>query len=234
MYSFLNTKYKINDFRRIRFNGNNDENEEKKDDEKKIPLLTSVNVNKFHDESIDFLSKELQRAKEDNKDVIILTHHAPTDYKTIYPEADPKTNPIGYGMNYASMEQYFKKPLVAWFSGHTHSNCDYFVKSNDKKEKDHLIRIASNQQGYIVGYNKNNAPKDYSNNKIFVFPSNHKLNENVPQIEFNEFKKYLIDKSTLIPNGSFFTKSPLLDNDDNSKETTQHVTGGKCDNCKIL
>ena len=225
-------EYRINDFRRIKFKEQNNENENEEKKEQKIPLLTSINVNSFHKESVDFISRELKRAKEDNKDVIILSHHAPTDYDTIYPESNHEENPVGYGMNYSSMEYLFQKPLIGWFSGHTHYNCNYFVKTNDK----HLIRIASNQQGYIVGYNKNNAPKDYSVSNKIVFPSDHELNEKVKIIEFDEFKKSLVDKNTLIPDGSFFAKQTLPSSSTNDAGTRNNNVqeNERCTNCQIL
>eukprot|EP01083_Nonionella_stella_P074804 203027_1 len=191
-------EYKINDFRRIQFN---DDNKEEK--ESKIPLLTSINVNRFHDEAVQFLQAELNRAMEDDKQAIILTHHAPTNYKSVHPATDHETNPLGYGMNYASMEYLFKPPLLGWFFGHTHCCCDFILKHLKSKDEDWTVRIAANQQGYIMGYGKEYAPKEYSNEKVIVFPNGHEQNENVPVIEFKDVEKHLVDKNQLIPDPSF-------------------------------
>ena len=190
-------EYRINDFRRIRFK--DPSNEEKTD---KTPLLTSVNVNQLHRDAVDFLEREMERARKDEQKVIILSHHAPTNYNSIHPETDYKSDALAYGMNYASMEYLFKAPLIGWFFGHTHFNLDMLLRCKDNK--DWTVRIASNQQGYIMGYHKDKAPKDYSNEKVIVFPNEDERNKNVKVVKFDEFSKLLVDKSSLVPDASFF------------------------------
>ena len=170
---------------------------------------------------------ELQKAETDGKQVIILTHHAPTNFRSIHPDNDHIESPLAYGMNYASMESLLKKPLIGWFFGHTHHNTDFLLRSDE--DRDWTVRIAANQQGYIMGYHKNKAPKDYADQKVIVFPNNHELNEDVEIVEFKEFRKYLVDKETLVPKGQIFKNIEASMKDDTEENDA------RCDSmCKIL
>ena len=130
-------------------------------------------------------------------------------------------------MNYASMQHLFKKPLVGWFFGHTHFNTDFLLQSEG--DEDWTVRIAANQQGYIMGYHKDNAPKDYVDQKVIVFPNEHEVNKDVEVVEFKEFQKCLVDKENLVPNGEIFGNIADSMKDDDDQEDK------RCDSfCRIL
>ena len=65
----LQYEYKINDFRRIKLRSSREEEKEK------LTLLTSPDVNRFHREAVESLYREIKRAEQDDKELIVLTHH---------------------------------------------------------------------------------------------------------------------------------------------------------------
>ena len=137
-------------------------------------------------------------------------------------------------MNYESLEALMAPPLVAWLFGHTHFNADFCVQRSEGV----TVRVASNQQGYIMGYRKDKAPRDYSPRKVIVFPNAHAENRNVECVPWDEFRKACIDKSQLAtpdifgsnPNDVLPSNSPsTLDS-----ASAQAHNGGRGSFCQIL
>ena len=94
-------------------------------------------TNRMHAADVDWLRKEIERAAEDGKKVIILTHHAPTGHDTM--EEDVRGTQLER-MEYTNLEALFQpEHVVAWAFGHTHYNSDQVL---------HGCRVVSNQFGY--------------------------------------------------------------------------------------
>jgi len=125
--------------------------------------LTVTDTERIHKEHVSWLMNEIEKIQNENdkcqttesrKQLVILTHHAPTDYQCIDPAV---TNEVSVQMNFCHLEHLFQYPVSAWFFGHTHYNMECVVESlletDKKKEKEkekvwHTI-LASNQQGYL-------------------------------------------------------------------------------------
>lgn len=182
-------------------------------------------MNGFHDASILWLKSELKKAKADGKQVIVLTHHAPTN---VYCVSDiAKENKIGFSMNFSSLEYFFRESvIIGWFFGHTHYNCDFFVQKN--RNSNDLIRIATNQMGYLPM--KRMAP-DYVDCKCIIFPNDDIRNDDVPVLTFAELKKKMVDKNDFQPKNYFDSK--IVDSNAATKRYMNRKCGlcSKC-NCK--
>ena len=106
-----------------------------------IPKMTLEMYDMLHNNSVYWLNKVINEAVQP---LIILTHHAPLTEGTSHPKyTDTNTN-SAFGTDLSAM---FKKPVVAWFFGHTHFACDFSYNG---------IKIISNPVGYPKeesGYN---------------------------------------------------------------------------------
>mmetsp|Transcript_18287 Transcript_18287/g.22470 ORF Transcript_18287/g.22470 Transcript_18287/m.22470 type:complete len:300 (-) Transcript_18287:108-1007(-) len=178
----------VNDFQRIKYSdkGITDikadiDSDSDSDTNDNNDYITPKLVNKLHEKDVKWLNIELNKAKNDKKNVIILTHHAPSDFACV-DNAFIKY-PIAYSTNYESMEYLFNKPVIGWFFGHTHRNTDIMVSNNNW-----LCRIASNQQGYIY----KQKSKYYMSSKVIHFPNNIDTSKNI--VKFNK---------TIDPHNSF-------------------------------
>ena len=101
---------------------------------KQMILKRALNVNDvnlLHEDHLKWIKKEIASAKRDKKKLIILTHHAPTSYKCIAPIE--RSEDVSFLMNFSSLEPMFKYPVIGWFFGHTHKNCDFCVISEKGK-----------------------------------------------------------------------------------------------------
>lgn len=98
----------------------------------------------WHQRDIDWIRVTLENVKEEGRNAVVLTHHAPLmEMLGTYQSGRLHSA-------YASdLQNLFKPPLLAWASGHVHSNCD--IEYNG-------IRSVSNTLGYPkedTGYKKN-------------------------------------------------------------------------------
>lgn len=99
--------------------------------------LTVEKTNEFHVEFCDFLERELKRALEDEKPVIVFTHHAPVWDKRVIGEKY-----WGHPCNEAymvDMTKYMSIDMQLWAFGHTHHATDFEIGHT---------RIYSNPKGY--------------------------------------------------------------------------------------
>jgi len=126
----------MSDFHVIKFNGHH---------------FSSVQFNKFHEESMVFLNQELSRTSDDK--IVVVTHHVPTfmNYPIKYK---------GDILNEAFAVELFdliedKKPDF-WIYGHTHGNSADF--------KIGKTQLLSNQLGYV----KYNEHQLFKTEKIFT------------------------------------------------------------------
>lgn len=92
-----------------------------------------------HIESKGLLTKFLERAKERPEDVVIITHHAPSE-KSIHPKYKNDTMINSY--YFSDLEEYIKSypSIRAWVHGHVHSTFDYMIGDT---------RILTNPKGYL-------------------------------------------------------------------------------------
>lgn len=94
------------------------------------------NNNHEHFKDVKFIKNEIQRALEDNKKLLIITHHAPII------NGASRNEHIGSPLSSAfctDLKKLFIKPVITWVFGHTHHSCNLII--ND-------IPLLSNQRGY--------------------------------------------------------------------------------------
>eukprot|EP01084_Bolivina_argentea_P211482 359748_1 len=174
-----------------------------------IKPLTVNDTNNIYDKHMQFILKQCENAKLNNKKIIMLTHHSPTDYKCIDPNY---FNRMSYLMNFTNIEHLLQPPIIAWFFGHTHFNMDLLVKCNLKQMKDTendiemdndnnnekkenkineindknendiwYVRIATNQQGYL----HRGIADRYILNKVIKFPIEIEKNNDIEVIDYS-------------------------------------------------
>ncbi|KAH3764187.1 ser/Thr protein phosphatase [Pelomyxa schiedti] len=108
-------------------------------------MLQIADTNEWHRQSREWLTQQIEMAKSESKQVVVLTHHAPI----------PDANPMfpGSPLNPAfetDLRSMFAPPVVAWFYGHTHYS---------RTDNVNGILCMSNQVGYPHEGGKFN--KDY-------------------------------------------------------------------------
>lgn len=109
-----------------------------------IKMLNPDIYREWNRKDIKFIEDSIKKLKEENKEIIVLTHHAP----------HKKMGGIYEGNEMSSafvndLEYLFDYPVVCWCSAHVHSNVD--TKINN-------IRSVSNCMGYKnenTGYKEN-------------------------------------------------------------------------------
>lgn len=92
----------------------------------------------LHEEQAEWIKEEVEKAKNENKKVIILTHHAPTSKKSL-PWAVLQDKAAEYD-SCTDMEGLLDEHVKLWGFGHTHYNCDQIINHT---------RVVSNQLGYV-------------------------------------------------------------------------------------
>ena len=101
--------------------------------------LRYTDVLNLHNTHRDYIIQEINKAREENKKVIIVTHHAPS-YRMVLSDmsVDISDHDKCYGTN---LEHLFNDPVVAWISGHTHDSKNIAVNN---------IPSVSNCYGYPI------------------------------------------------------------------------------------
>lgn len=110
---------------------------------KQTPLVVDT-YRQWHQRDVEWLQETLDQVQEQGKQAIVLTHHGPLldmsgQYKGSFLDSAFTTD----------LSHLFKPPLLAWASGHVHSNCD--IEYNG-------VRSVSNALGYpneATGYKEN-------------------------------------------------------------------------------
>lgn len=84
----------------------------------KIEKLTTAYVNKMHKKDLNWIKKQVEQANKNGQDVIILTHHAPSQ-KMEHDNPKKRRLPCGYSTN---LDDFItQNPNIKyWLSGHTH------------------------------------------------------------------------------------------------------------------
>jgi len=102
----------MNDYRKIKIE------EKGKDGKIKLRNLNPLDTTAIHEQDVEFIKKEIQKAKEEKNDgVVILTHHAPLDDSDIHCPQD-----LEYGIRKAMGTDLnlLGGNILAWLYGHTH------------------------------------------------------------------------------------------------------------------
>jgi Icc-related predicted phosphoesterase len=100
--------------------------------------LSVADTNKWHKEDVAYLTEEIQKAQENNENVVILTHHAPLTENTSAPHFKGSQGNYAFATDLSSM---MKHHVVLWLFGHTHY-------SSEQIEPNSGTMVASNQMGY--------------------------------------------------------------------------------------
>ena len=90
-----------------------------------------------HLKDVAFIQTETEQAKKSGYELIVMTHHAPSNRNTSRQEH--QNSPI-FSSYSSDCEFLFQKPIVAWVFGHTHHSCQTTF--------DNGIHLYSNQVGY--------------------------------------------------------------------------------------
>lgn len=120
--------FRLNDYKKIKINSENGQGKRK--------LQTSDTVN-FHNQTVQWLKKEIDQAKKNGEFVVILTHHCP-----LWELGCCITSDFGEGIHSAfctDLQELFGPPVLFWLYGHTHWFNDLTIKDT---------RIISNPGGY--------------------------------------------------------------------------------------
>lgn len=100
-------------------------------------LLAVDDTNAFHKRDVAWLQEQIDIAKKANRELVVLTHHAPTPRNTI----DPSDPVELLEMSATDLEDLLGPPIALWGYGHTHWSCDQGLAGT---------RVVSNQHGYCT------------------------------------------------------------------------------------
>lgn len=92
--------------------------------------------NRWYEYEKTFLKNEIQKAKEEKKDVIVVTHHLPS-FQLIHPKYQ-KCSDINH-LFASDCDEMIQSPVKAWFYGHTHTPMEKEMNG---------VKIVSNPIGY--------------------------------------------------------------------------------------
>lgn len=130
-------------------------------DNEKINIATSIadfkrildwsieKHNYNHIQSITYIKYEIEKAKKENKRLIIISHHAPYLINTSHNEHRGSMLTSAFATD---LSKLISSPIVAWCYGHTHYS---------NRQKVNGVLLLSNQKGY--NYEKTNF------NPLFTF-----------------------------------------------------------------
>lgn len=109
-------------------------------DFQRVKDWTIENYNQAHAEDLHWLTSECAaiRAKEPQRRVIVLTHHAPTKIGTSAPKYEDSPFASAFSTELTA-HPVWTAPISIWVYGHTHHNSDQVQNG---------IRVLSNQRGY--------------------------------------------------------------------------------------
>jgi len=92
--------------------------------------------NHKHYKAVQFIKNELQRALDDSKRLVVVTHHAPYTKNTSREEHRGSTLSSAFATDLSGL---IKSPVVSWAYGHTHHSNQQLVNG---------VLLVSNQRGY--------------------------------------------------------------------------------------
>ncbi|UJR17011.1 hypothetical protein I4U23_003909 [Adineta vaga] len=129
----LKTSRCVNDYRHITVV---DETEVSVNNRIVVRRITVNDTNTWHAEQHSWLVEEIEKARENQEHVIIITHHAPSRRDTCS-EEDAEAGVEDAFIN--DHDEDCKDPVRLWIYGHTHRSTDLMINST---------RVVSNQLGY--------------------------------------------------------------------------------------
>ncbi len=97
-----------------------------------------------HHLDVKFIKKEIQKASEENKRLVVITHHAPMKGSS-HPKHAGSTISSAFSTD---LKELIKPPVVAWIFGHVHYSCECMTNG---------VKLLSNQKGHD-GENSNFNP----------------------------------------------------------------------------
>jgi predicted MPP superfamily phosphohydrolase len=96
--------------------------------------VTATDINNWYAVDVEWLETQIKIAKSKNQKTVILTHHGPLPIMSGKYINSPLSSAF-----VSNLKHLFVEPVVAWCSGHVHSNVDTEVNG---------IRSVSNAMGY--------------------------------------------------------------------------------------
>jgi predicted phosphodiesterase len=115
----------------------------------KIKEWSIEHNNHEHFKDLRFIKSEMEKAIQDGKRLIVVTHHAPYTINTSKPEY--RFSPLSSAFA-TDLSKLFKPPIVTWVYGHTHY-CNHQIING--------VNLISNQRGY--------SDEDTGFNPLFTF-----------------------------------------------------------------
>ena len=105
-------------------------------DYRRIKKWSIEENNHEHFKDVKFIKSEMEKAVQDGKRLLVVTHHAPYTRNTSKPEH--RGSPLSSAF-VTDLSKLFKPPIVAWAYGHTHHSHSQVVNG---------VILVSNQRGY--------------------------------------------------------------------------------------
>jgi predicted phosphohydrolase len=147
LWSLVSNIDNINDFKNIK------QSENKNTIEENNNLLTKETFNELHNNSIEFITKHLN--KFNNEKIIVITHFPPVQKNTSSPKYINEKQHVKdyFSSNILHNFSDKKDNILCWIHGHTHYSNDFIDDVTG-------IRVISNQLGYLTELKYTNM-KDY-------------------------------------------------------------------------
>lgn len=140
-------------------NPNAKKKRKRKNGQKKKVSKNAIDIDDYnflHDMSVSWLKEQIKLTPSKEK-VIIVTHHAPS-IKMI--DKKYHNDPLSH-CYYSDLESLCKRPVIAWFSGHTHGSTSHYIGS---------VKSCSNCVGY-----KHEKNSRYNPNFTYIVDVNNSL-----------------------------------------------------------
>jgi hypothetical protein len=114
----------------------------------------------LHDESVQWLNARIHECEETNKNVVVLTHHLPSQM-LIPPKYKDHPSNLCF---VSSLDDMIRYPIRAWICGHSHHQLEVQVQRDDPPTEKGTTTLAINAHGY------NLAEKfEYNPEKVLSF-----------------------------------------------------------------
>lgn len=114
-------------------------------------LINDEYINKLHKINLEFISEQIKNANDENKKLVLVTHHLPSyqlileKYKTLFY--------LPYNSHFASdLDYLIKEPIKVWCAGHSHGFNHKLING---------VECYINAYGY-PNENRNGANLDFS------------------------------------------------------------------------
>jgi hypothetical protein len=109
---------------------------------KKLVPMTTAFTNQWHQQSLEWLTEQIQQAKARQQPVVVLTHHTPCLQGTSHPKYEGSDSQCCFSTD---LRHLLQDPVQVWACGHTHYNFDKLVTNTTTTTP---TRLVSNQRGY--------------------------------------------------------------------------------------